>query len=436
MSSDKREAPQSHEDTKNNKATMEPNLNPPPDAIPAQPETWAEGPPGPGLLDLLLAFAEQKWVILGITLAGGLVTAIIAFLLPPMYTATASIMPPQQQQSTASALLGQLGPLAAAAGSNLGLKTPADLYIGILGSRTIADHLVQAFNLRQLYDERTVSDARKVLAKRSSFSTGRDPLIKIAVEDRDPRRAAALANAYVDELYKQNSRLALTESAQRRLFFERQVEAQKKALADAEAGLRATQERTGVLQVNSQVESVILSMARLRAEIVSREVALSSLEKAATPQNPEVVRQQTEVAALREQLQKLEASGDPRRPGDPMILTSQVPKTGLEYVRALRELRYNETLFELLSKQYEAARIDEAKDAPVIQIVDSAVPPERRSWPKRALLISLGTFLSGLLACLIALGRIRFAGAEDAEKLRLLRTRLIGRPGHDAPQRR
>ena len=212
------------------------------------------------------------------------------------------------------------------------------------------------FDLRRLYDEPTVSDARKVLAKRSKFSTGRDSLIKISVEDRDPKRAAALANAYVDELYKQNGRLALTESAQRRLFFERQVEAQKKALADAEAALRATQERTGVLQVNSQVESVILSMARLRAEIASREVALSSLEKAATPQNPEVVRQQTELVALREQLQKLEASGDPRRPGDPMILTSQVPKAGLEYVRALRDLKYNETLFELLSKQYRSCQ--------------------------------------------------------------------------------
>ena len=410
------------------KVKMEPNLNPTPEAIPAQPGTWAEEPPGPGILDLLLALAERKWSILGITLAGGLITAVVAFLIPPMYTATASIMPPQQQQSTASALLGQLGPLAAAAGGSLGIRNSADLYIGILGSRTIADHLVQAFDLRQIYDERTISDARKVLAKRSSFSTGRETLIKISVEDRDPRRAAELANAYVQELYKQNSRLALTESAQRRLFFERQVEAQKKALADAEAAFKATQERTGVLQVNSQVESVILSMARLRAEIVSREVALSSLEKAATAQNPEVVRQQTELAALREQLRKLESSGDARRPGDPMILTSQVPKAGLEYVRALRDLKYNETLFELLSAQYQAARIDEAKDAPVIQIVDSAVPPERKSGPQRALMIFLGTFLSGVLACLIALGRNRFAGTKDAEKLRLLRSRLIGQP--------
>jgi uncharacterized protein involved in exopolysaccharide biosynthesis len=407
---------------------MEPKLNPPQDAIPARPETKADEPPGPGMLDLLLALVERKWSIVWVTLAGGLITALVVFLLPHMYTATASIMPPQQQQSTAAALLGQLGPLAAAAGGNLGLKTPADLYIGILGSRTIADRLVQKFSLRQLYDEETVSDARKVLAKRSSFSTGRDSLIKISVEDRDPKRAAALANTYVEELYKQNSRLALTESAQRRLFFEGQVEAQKKALADAEVALRAMQERTGVLQVNAQVESVLLSIARLRAEVVSREVALSSLEKAATPQNPEVVRRQVELAALREQLKKLEASGEARRPGDPTILTSQVPKVGLEYVRALRDLKYNETLFELLSKQYEAARIDEAKDAPVIQIVDSAVPPERKSWPPRALLICLGTFLSGLLACLIALGRIRFAGSEDAEKFRLLRSRLIGPP--------
>ena len=349
----------------------DPNPNPPPNAIPTQPEYWAEDPPGPGLLDLLLTLAERKWLILSMAFAGGLAMGIIAFLLPPMYTATASIMPPQQQQSTASALLGQLGPLAAAAGSSLGVKTPADLYIGILGSRTIADDLIRTFDLRRLYHGWTLFETRRVLAKRSSFSTGKDPLIKISVEDSNPKRAAALANAYLDELSKQNDRLALTESAQRRLFFERELEAQKKSLADAEVALRKTQERTGVLQVNSQVESIIRSMAQLRAEIASREVALSSLKSAATPENPEVVRQETEVAAMRDQLRKLEASNDASRPGDPLIPTSRVPTVGLEYVRALRDLQYNETLFELLSKQYEAARIDEAKEAPVIQVVDS-----------------------------------------------------------------
>ena len=179
--------------------------NPPQDAIPTQPEPWAEEPPGRSLLDLLVALAERKWFILSMTLAGALVMTVIAFLLPPMYTATASIMPPQQQQSAASALLGQLGPIVG--GGALGIKTPADIYVAILGSRTIADDLIQSFSLRQLYGVPTVFDARKVLAKRSRISGGRDPLIKVAVEDRDPKRAAALANAYLEELSRQNGRL-------------------------------------------------------------------------------------------------------------------------------------------------------------------------------------------------------------------------------------
>ena len=407
--------------------STDPNLNPPQDAIPAQREFWDEAPPGPGLLDLLLVLAERKWFILGMTFAGGLIMAVVAFLLPPMYTATASIMPPQQQQSTSSALLAQLGSIGGIAGSNLGIKSTSDLYVGLLGSRTIADELIREFDLRQLYRVKTIEDARKVLKSRSRISAGlKDQLVSISVDDRDPIRAAALANAYVDGLYKQNGRLALTEPAQRRLFFERQMETQKKSLADAEAALKATQERTGVLQVNSQVESVIQSMARLRAEGASREVALSSLKNAATPQNPEVVRQQTELEALRDQLQKLEASTDPRRPGDPMILTSQVPKAGLEYVRALRDLKYNETLFELLSKQYEAARIDEARDAPIIQVVDSAVPPERKSWPPRSGLALAGALGCFVLACLTSLGRAIFRRPEDSKKLALLRCRLVG----------
>ena len=398
--------------------------NPPQDAIPTQPEPWAEEPPGRSLLDLLVALAERKWFILSMTLAGALVMTVIAFLLPPMYTATASIMPPQQQQSAASALLGQLGPIVG--GGALGIKTPADIYVAILGSRTIADDLIQSFSLRQLYGVPTVFDARKVLAKRSRISGGRDPLIKVAVEDRDPKRAAALANAYLEELSRQNGRLALTESAQRRLFFERQLEAQKKSLAVAEVALKATQERTGVLQVTAQVESVIGNMARLRAGIAIREVALSSLESAATPQNPEVVRQQAELGALRQQLQKLETSGDPGGHGDTFIPTSLVPKVGLEYVRAVRDLKYNETLFELLLKQYEAARIDEAKEAPVIQVVDSAVPPERRSWPSRGGFAFGGAFGWGVLACLIVFANSRLSDPQDAARFRLLRSRLIG----------
>jgi uncharacterized protein involved in exopolysaccharide biosynthesis len=377
-------------------------------------------------LDLLLILAEWKRFVLLMTVGGGALMAAIASLLPPMFTATATILPPQQQQSTISTLLGQLGPIAGGAGNSLGLKNPSDVYLGILGSRTIADHLIKDFDLQRLYRAETAMEARRTLAGRSSFTTGKDPLIKISVEDHDPNLAAALANAYVAELHKQNSRLALTESAQRRLFFEQQMESQKKALAQSETLMKSTQERTGVLQVGSQVESVIRSMAQLRAEISAREVSLASLNSAATPQNPQVVRQETELASLRSQLRKLEQDDRGGAKGDPMIPASQVPKAGLEYVRALRDLKYNETLFELVSKQYEAARIDEAKDAPVIQVVDEATPPERKSWPPRAIFTAAGAAGFGLLACFIAAAAARLREPTAARQVGLLKNKLFG----------
>src|ERR1051326_7793536 len=219
--------------------------------------TPEDEPLWPSLLDLLLVVARRKWLILGMSALGAIAATAAALLLPPQFTGTAVIMPPAQQQSTASALLGQLGPIAGLAGRDLGIKNPSDLYIGILTGRTIADDLIVRFDLRRLYRVDTMMDARKRLASLSSIAAGKDSLIKISVDDLDRKRAAALANAYVDELYKQTNRLALTESAQRRLFFERQLAAERNALATAEAALKATQERTGVLHVSAQVEAVI-----------------------------------------------------------------------------------------------------------------------------------------------------------------------------------
>lgn len=393
----------------------------------AAPEFPTAEPLGPGLFDLLIVLAARKWFILGMAFAGGLIAAITAFLLPPSYTAAAVIMPPQQQQSAASALLGQLGPMASLTGRDLGFKTPADLYIGILSGRTIADQIIAAYGLRHIYGKKTLEETRSFLAKCTHFSTGKDSLIKIAVDNRDPKLAAALANGYVDALYGQTRRLALTEAGQRRLFFEQQVLAEKNALADSETALEATQERTGVLQVNSQVEATIRAMVQLRAEIVGREVMLVSLKGAATDQNPAVVRQEAELGALRQQLQTLESRGGSSRSGDPIISTSELPKAGLEYVRSVRDVKYHETLFELLSKQYEIAKIDEAKEAPVIQVVDSAVPPERKTWPPRSLLAIAGAIAFGLLACLCAFLNNRLQEPADAEKLRLFRSALFGK---------
>jgi uncharacterized protein involved in exopolysaccharide biosynthesis len=286
--------------------------------------------------------------------------------------------------------------------SQLGLKSQTDLYIGVLKSRTIADGLIEQFGLRSVYKEPTLLDTRKALEKRVTIESGKDTLIHIVVEDRDPNRATALANAFVDALSEQNSRLALTEASQRRLFFAQQLNTEKTALADAEVALKKNQESSGLVLPAGQGEALIRSTAQLRAELASREVELESLRTFATEQNPRVETAQREMAALRDQIHKLEASGGSE---GITVTANRLPAAELDYVRKLRDVKYHETLLELLAKQYEAAYIDEAKSAPVIQVVDRAIVPDKKSWPPRAIFISAAAIGSLFLAVVIALTR-------------------------------
>ena len=380
---------------------------------------------GIGILDLLLIFAARKGLILGSVLLGGVIAAAIAFLTPPTFTATAVIMPPQQQSSTTAALLGQLGGVAGLASQSLGIKNPSDPYVGILSSRTVADALIKQFELQKVYKSKNLTAARKELTSRTNFNSVKYSLIRISVDDRDPKRAADLANAYVDRLQEQNGRLAVTEASQRRLFFERQLEAEKNNLAEAEAAFKKMQEQKGIFQVTSQVEAVIRSMAQMRAEVAAREVNLQRLKAGATMQNPEVLRQEIELKALRSQVQELETSSTKRSQGDPMMPTTLVPEAGLEYARRLREVKYRETLFELLAKQYEVARIDEAKEAPVIQVVDRAIPPDLKSAPSRRLFVVIGIVLGATFGTFLALLRYAALNPLHAGKWAALRKSLI-----------
>src|SRR4051794_20987485 len=179
---------------------------------------------------------KHRLLVGAITACTVCAAGVLAFVLPPVYKAEASILPPQQAQSSLAAFAsGALGGLAGVGGvgASLGLKNPADLYIGILKSRTIAESIIDQFDLRRIYKSRLMSDARKELAKNTSFLAGRDSIITISVSVHDPKRAAALANAFVDELHRQNSRLALTEASQKRLFFGQQLEQEKNALAQS-----------------------------------------------------------------------------------------------------------------------------------------------------------------------------------------------------------
>ncbi|OHX22077.1 GumC family protein [Chromobacterium sphagni] len=368
------------------------------------------------LLALLLRLTRHKRWIFGCTLLLGALALAYCLLARPVFTATTSIMPPQQQNNGMSALLGQLGGLASTAGGLSGLKNPNDLYVGMLQSRSVADKLIQRYQLKQRYQENTLDGTRKALQNLSNFSNGKDGLITISVDDHDPKFAAMLANGYVGELKALNQSLAVTDAAKRRLFFEQQLKQIKDQLADAEIALRKTQESTGMVLPEGQLPAIVGSITQLRANIAAKEVQLEAMKSYATAQNPLYIRTEQELAGLREQLSKMETGNGNGH--DLLVPTGKVAQSGLEYLRKLREVKYQETIFELLSKQYELARIDEAKDSSLIQVLDPAVPPELKSKPKRSLIMALGLFAGLCLGVLTALLRDRLVKQQEQGRQR------------------
>lgn len=354
-----------------------------------------------GLLDLLIVLAKHKWLIIGLPLIVGICAVIITFFLTPIYTATAKILPPQQSaQSSAAAMLSQMGGMGGMAGAAMGVKNPNEMYVAMLKSRTLADNLIQRFGLMEAYKTTTMFDARKALLKASKIAAGRtDGVITIEVDDRDPKRAAELANAYIEELHKLSQTLAVTEAAQRRLFLEKQLKQSKDNLADAEVAMKKLQETTGLIKLDDQGSVIIAALAQLKGQATAKEVELGAMRLFATDSNPDLLRTQRELSTLRDQLVKLERTGSTNEFGI-MMTSGKLPEAGLEYVRKFREVKYHETIFELLARQYEIAKVDESKDAPLVQVLDKALPPERKSKPSRRNIVMLSTFAAFFLAAL------------------------------------
>ena len=298
----------------------------------------------------------------------------------------------------------------------------------MLTSRTIEDNLINRFDLRKVYRAKTYQDARKKLDKRSEILDTKEGLISVSVTDNDPKRAAEIANAYVEELYNLNQNLAITEASQRRLFYERQIKAEQKELSAAELALKQAQEKSGLLQPDAQGRAIIASIADLRAQVASHEVQLQTMRSYATPNNPDLKRAETELAGLRGQLAKLERSDAAAGNGDIAIPARQMPEAELEYLRRAREVKYHEALYDFLGKQLEAARIDEGQNAVLVQVVDRAVEPEKKSGPKRMLIVLVSTITAFLLACvgvLVAeLLRRKQQDPHEAARLGLLRHAL------------
>ena len=293
-------------------------------------------------------------------------------------------MPPAQQaQSLSSQVLGQLsGMVGASVGAMAGIKAPGNLYVGLLKSRPVLDAIVDRFKLMRLHKTKYREDARRhLLEQLNAFDDKKSGIITIAVEDKDPQRAAALANAFVDELKNLNKRLAVTEAGQRRLFYEEQLKDVKQSLLQAEESLKGFQEKTGAIKMDDQARVVILSLAQVRAQLAAKEVQLKVMKTYATANNPDAQRLEEEISGLKEQMGRFEAKGG-HNP-DALMPTNRMPQVGTDYLRRMRELKFSEALYEILLKQFEVAKLDEARDATVIQVIEQAVPPEKKFKPKR-----------------------------------------------------
>lgn len=348
------------------------------------------------LLDLAIVLAKHKRLIIGFPAVVATLAVIVSLMITPQFTATAKMLPPEKSQG-ASALMAQLGGLAGLAGGAAGIKNPNDLYIGMLKSRTLQDAMIRRFDLMAFWKADLESSARDQLTGMSNITSGKDSIITIEVTDQDPKRAAEMANAYIDELYKLTKSIATTEASRRRLFFEQQFQQAKDQLAAAEMAARQGLERGGIVKVDDQGRTMVETSARLRGQITVKEVQIGAMQSFAAPGNPELRMAQQELAVLKSELARTEGENA----GKTKVSRSEGIQ-GFENLNLLRDLKYFETIYELLAKQYEMAKLDEAKDSAIIQVMDAAIPPDRKSKPKRTSIVILATLAAGFVAILFA----------------------------------
>ena len=370
------------------------------------------------LLDLLQVVADNlRLLVLG-PLAAGLLALGISFAITPTFTATTKFMPPQQQASGAASLLQSLGALGGLAGAASGLKNPADQYVAFVKSRSVQDALIDRFGLTERYEQKLRQDARLELDGNVRVSSAKDGLITIEADDKDPAFAAQLANASIEELGKLLNRLAVTEAQQRRVFFEKQLTKAKDGLVKAEQALKASGVNSSALKASPQ--AAVEGLAKLKAAITAQEIKLASMRGYLTETAPDFKQAQTELAALRAQMVRAETEEPGAGKGQ--------SGADSDYIAKYRDFKYNETLFELFAKQYEIARVDESREGAVIQIVDVALPPERKSKPKRGIIAVLATLGAGVLLLLFVFVRnaLRNASqdAEAAAKMQSIRSAI------------
>lgn len=383
-----------------------------------------QAPISTALLDALLVLTRRRRQIGKVVLlflAGALLWGLAA---PSWYTARAKLLPPKQNQSMENLMMGQFSALSGLAPAELSFRDPNDMYVAMLKSRSVTEQIARRFDLQSRYNEKTMDGTLKKLAKHADITSGMDQIITIEVEDKDPVVASQIANAYVSEFAKVSSRTLMTSASQKRVFLQQQLQQAHEDLANAEAKLKAIQEKTGLIEISGQTFAIIQDVAALRARVGAAEVRLRTMNAFATPQNPDYVRAQQELAALRAQLAESER-GTVRGGGDTSLPTGKIPSAGLEYLRQFREVKYRELLVEAITKEFEVARLDEVNTLSVAQVLDPAIPPEKKSWPRYWLMLVLALIAGccvGITVAFVSEGLQSLEqDAESASRLQLLR---------------
>jgi tyrosine-protein kinase Etk/Wzc len=381
------------------------------------------------VVELLTWLGAGKRLVIGVTVVAAVLSLLAALWLPPIYTARTSVLPPGSQQSSGSAAaLAALGNLGGLAGGLAGTKTTDELYVSLLRSDSVVRALDARYQLQKRYEVKNFEALRKAMPRITRVSSDKKSgVISIEVDDEDAAFSAELANAHVTELSSVLSRLAVSEAQQRRVFFEQQLVAINDRLVAAETRLREVQERSGVIVLDKQAEALIGGAARVKAQISEQEVRLRVLRTGATAQNPDVRRLESELAGLRAELSRMEANQGGRSGSTVDLPVGKIPAAAIDYVRARRDLKLQETLLESVVRQLELAKLDEAKEGPLLQAIDKAMPPDYKSKPSRAGIVLISCLAAFLLSAAWVVSRAYGAKRRADDPATLAQARALRR---------
>ncbi len=367
---------------------------------------------------------EARGLLVRIGLWGLALATAVAFLIPKRYEVKARLMPPDASSAgalagAAAAVLGQTaGPLAGLASSALGIKSTGALFVGILQSQTVQDAVIRKFDLQRVYHVRYLEDARKELAAHTDVSEDvKSGIVTLTVTDRDPHRAAAMAEEYISQLNWVVSHLSTSAARRERIFLEQRLQQVRQELESAERQFSQFSSEKGAIDIQTQGRAMVEAAARLQGELIATQAQLEALRQIYTDNNVRVRALEAQAARLRQELVRMagKGAGETSTASELYPPLRQLPLLGVTYADLLRQVRVQEAVYETLTKEYELAKVEEAREIPTVKVLDQPVVPSKKSFPPRLLIIVLGTLLAGLLGVSWVLGQAAWEATDPTD---------------------